>query len=468
MERGWAGRGPWLITATSGDVDWRVAADVIAAAAEVPVAVVVVGGDGPEREHFAALLEIGELSLEQARQLVVAMVRVYPVVLVGGSAGLLMPVGRDGWNLADLGAAVRAPAVVVTGPGPDAVNHTTLALGALAGQGISASVVTIGEVDETALPVTPAGRIPADHEDLAEAAEWLHPWLRAGAEPPPPADGSRGTVNGRKVVLALLAVFAVMVVVVCGLAMLGGPEITQQRITAPTTHKSGYVARMPTGPAPTVSVRRRASTDECPENQRGTTITRPDRATTTRVNAAWKRIEKWLAERAPTSSRALVGPASQPRIDNLQRQMSISFPPDLVASLRRHDGARSNGAFDLPPFFTPLSVDDILAEWRVTCGVQANAGDWGRDSPWWHRSFVPFAVDGGGGSIFTDQRPGGHGRVGEFYPEDGTSFERWPRSVAELLEKTAASLESGRPYEGRYRPTVDDEGRLDWEILRTE
>lgn len=48
--------------------------------------------------------------------------------------------------------------------------------------------------------------------------------------------------------------------------------------------------------------------------------------------------------------------------------------------------------------------------------------------------------------------------------EDGTRFERWPASVTELLEKTAQSLETGRPYEDRYRPKVVD-GVLDWEIL---
>jgi hypothetical protein len=77
---------------------------------------------------------------------------------------------------------------------------------------------------------------------------------------------------------------------------------------------------------------------------------------------------------------------------------------------------------------------------------------------------VPFAQDGSGGCLFTDQRAGGHGRVGEFYPEDGTSFERWPASFVELLEGTAKSLETGRPYAGNYRPKVGADGLLDWDI----
>lgn len=84
---------------------------------------------------------------------------------------------------------------------------------------------------------------------------------------------------------------------------------------------------------------------------------------------------------------------------------------------------------------------------------------------WWHPEFVPFAASSDGGSLLVDQRPGHHGRVGEFYPEDGVNFAEWPASVADLLEGTALSLKTGRPYDGRYRPRVDADGLLDWEII---
>jgi cell wall assembly regulator SMI1 len=179
------------------------------------------------------------------------------------------------------------------------------------------------------------------------------------------------------------------------------------------------------------------------------------------VNAAWRRIEKWLAKHAPASARSLRPPARAARIDDLQRRMSVAFPADLVASLRRHDGA---SRFTLPPFFTPESLDGILGDWKVNCGILTREGTAGTN-PWWHRSFVPFAGSADGGSLVTDQRPDGRGQVGEFYAEDGTTFERWPGSVAELLELTAASLETGQPWAGRYRPRVDGDGALDWEII---
>jgi cell wall assembly regulator SMI1 len=466
-----------MIAATSTGVDWRVAATVLAAAAEVPVAVVVVGGslaaDDPIREHLATVLELasaGELSLERARNMVVTVNWAHGLVLVGADAGLLVPAGRDGWTLADLAAALNAPAVVVTGPGPDAVNHTTLALGALAGHGIVASVVTIGEVDEESLPVTPAGRIPAElPDDLSGAAGWLDPALRA--TPPPAAEAlpqqspGRAPVSGKRLVLALLAVFAAMVLVVCGVAWFGRSSgDVEYRITQlPAPQRSVYVAP---APIPATPPRTRAAVDACPQNAGRVAVTRPDAATTARVDAAWQRIEKWLAKHASRGARALRPGAAAARIDAVQRQMSVAFPPDLVASLRRHDGVTSLSGFLLPPFYAPETVDGILGDWKVTCSVLSGQDtEWGMDNPWWHQAFVPFAMDGGGGCLFTDQRAGGHGRVGEFYPEDGTSFERWPASFVELLEGTATSLETGRPYAGNYRPQVATDGTLDWDII---
>ncbi|MER5334133.1 hypothetical protein [Micromonospora sp. NPDC002717] len=54
--------------------------------------------------------------------------------------------------------------------------------------------------------------------------------------------------------------------------------------------------------------------------------------------------------------------------------------------------------------------------------------------------------------------------MGEFYPEEGTGFDGWPASIAELLEGVARSLETGDPYMQHYRPVVNAGGRLDWTI----
>lgn len=205
-----------MIVATSTGVDWRIAAGALAAAVpEGLVAVVVVGPGDPPAGGPAGTLHLadaGQVGLERARDLIGAMARAYDLVLVSGDSGLLIPVGRDGWTLVDLAVALGAPAVVVTGSGPDAENHTALALDALTGRGIPARVVTVGEVE---LPVEPAGRIPADPPaDFAGAAAWFDR-LDVPAAPPEPPE--RPAVDGRRFVMSLVGVFAVMVLLACAM-----------------------------------------------------------------------------------------------------------------------------------------------------------------------------------------------------------------------------------------------------------
>ena len=66
-----------------------------------------------------------------------------------------------------------------------------------------------------------------------------------------------------------------------------------------------------------------------------------------------------------------------------------------------------------------------------------------------------------GGRLRVHLGVGTGGRVGDYYPDDGTRFENQPRSLTELLEAVAASLETGAPYAG-HRPIVTPDGTLDW------
>jgi cell wall assembly regulator SMI1 len=231
--------------------------------------------------------------------------------------------------------------------------------------------------------------------------------------------------------------------------------------TAVVTSLPGRGPVPPVGP-PAALPSRSPGAAACPRYAGGVDATEPDRATTERVNSAWLRIERWLSKHAPATRASLRRPAAPERVHAAQARMSVAFPPDLVASLRRHDGAdQSGGGFTLPPFHRPMSLDQIIDEWVGNCSVMPEVGVF---SDWWDRAFVPFATLGDGGCLLVDQRPGGHGRVGEFYPEDGTSFQLWPASVGELLDGVARSLETGRPYAGRYRPLTTPDGTLDWSI----
>ncbi|MFI5935383.1 DUF2786 domain-containing protein [Actinoplanes sp. NPDC051494] len=495
----WPRGGAWIIAGTSPGVDWQVAAAALAAAASVRVALVLVGpapeavraelrkrvatwvdvrdgGSSPAPAQETGAREAGpreagarEAGAREAGALVSALLTGHGLVLVASAVGFAAPVGRGGWTLTDLARGLGAPAIVVTG-GPGAVEDTTLAVTALGAHGVATAVLTVGDDEGYAdLPVPPAGRIPAvlPPDVAAVAWQWLDPMLRAGAGVPAPAHGKahRRTPGRRRMLITLAGIAVVLVLAAAGLTIVGlglSRTFIVQGIIPGSAEPVPEVTVAPRTAAPT-----RPSREACPRNAAGVTPARADAATVARVGAAWQRIEDWLAGHAPVTRRTLRAPAPAELVERTQRRMSVSFPADLVASLRRHDGATGAGAgagFTLPPFFQLIGAGEIVAEWALTCQVLGNAPDSGVER-WWDRGYVPFATFVGGGYLVVDRTTGGNGRVGEFDPEEGTRFEGWPGSLAELLEKTATALETGHPYENRYRPVVTA-GALDWEIVR--
>lgn len=553
----WPDGGAWIVSTTSTAANWALATAVLGAASTHRVAVLrIVGPDGDSAadqgfrhtDGLASQLEVraggrAPLTVDDVVGLVRSLAGQHGLVLVGATSGLLVPLGGDGWTLADLAWALSAPVVVVTGSGADSTNHTMLALDALANRELPATVVAIGAGNTfDTLPVALAGRIPDEATQrpeliATEAVRWLDPLLHTGPErrpaapdrsdvagagdsdagadnsaadnsgagddgdPDAGADGSgadgsvgpapfgsttpaadpassgtgqlrtAGTVSGRRVLLVLLGVFVALVLLLCGITVAGlGDDPVDRTEISVESRRVGPDLPMP-GPASAYAVpvtppgmprpvRPPAST-VCPQHAGSVRPTSPDRRTTARVDAAWLRIERWLAEHAPRSRESLRPPAAAKQIDALQVRMSVAFPPDLVASLRRHDGA-TPGGFRLTFLYRLMSLPEIVRGWEVSCTVLAGAPE---DDGWWHRSFVPFADAGDGGALVVDQRSGGHGRVGEFYPEEGTRFDGWPASVADLLEGVARSLESGDPYLGRFRPVVTVDGVLEWEVV---
>jgi cell wall assembly regulator SMI1 len=425
-----------------------------------------------------------------------------------------------------LAVAVGAPVVIVAEPGrPDAVNHTTLALGAVTGQGLAAAIVTVGGPSspspsssavppspspspspspgpspsssavpaspsvvvlspaaaafEAGIPVTPAGRIPdgvTEGDFAAAARSWLDPALHACAgrpksdtpQPPPQPLPPPATTSGKRVVLLLAGVFVTMSLVVCGLAFCAPTPEVHRGMRVELTARGFPPLRLPPGATPVTAPPPAPPTrpvgDVCPQNRPGTRPTRPDRATTKRVDTAWKRIETRLAKHAPTARRSLRPPATHKQIDAAQRRMSVAFPADPVASLRRHDGVTSPGT-TLPFFYDPMPIAEIPREWLMLCGVLVEVFRADDEITWWHDKLVPFASSVDSGNLFVDQRRSGGGRVGDFPNEDGVNFDGWPTSFATLLEQTATSLETGRPFAGHYRPEVTREGALDWDIV---
>ena len=93
-----------------------------------------------------------------------------------------------------------------------------------------------------------------------------------------------------RVVLLLAGVFVSMSLVVCGLAFCqtGGSLHTQATLEQVTEDRPPAVAAAERGGYVTAAPPPRPVRDVCPQHRGGVTLTAPDRATTARVNAAWK------------------------------------------------------------------------------------------------------------------------------------------------------------------------------------
>ena len=426
--------GTWIIATASPGTDWRIAAAALAEAADVRVVVIVLGSppgdDEPARllrARVDSYLQLGRSgTLDEVAAQVRALTRVHSLVLVAAADGHQAPVGVGGWTLVDLAVALHTPAVVVTGPAADPIGDTRIALDALAARGVGTSVLVQGDVDVTELPVTPVGRITTDRP------------VAPVAVPEPVLTPSRA-----RWVVRLLAVLATMLVV--------GGGLTWWRLGAGSAGSSssgvsGQGAGLPGGistPAPTGTTPSsvRVTDDLCRRGAGDVAPTEPDAATVARVDAAWERIEKWLADYAPAALVSLRPAAGATQIDDLQRQMAVTFPADLVASLRRHDGVAAGG-FTLPPAYAPEPAAQIAADWSVNCGALIDG------------ALIPFATGAAGSRLLA-----GPGRVGEFATATGIRFDGWPASVAELLERTAGSMETGSPAAA----SVDLDGELTWQ-----
>jgi cell wall assembly regulator SMI1 len=183
---------------------------------------------------------------------------------------------------------------------------------------------------------------------------------------------------------------------------------------------------------------------------------------TQRVNLVWQRIETWLAAHAPVSEAALAGPASPAQLGETQQRIGVTLPPELVASLLRHDGMGTGGGDLLPSIYRPISSADLGRQSKALCDILTR-GPNDIVGVWWHGQFVPFAVDGAGDVLFLDQRRGHGGELGESDHEGSVDFSRRPASLTELLEQTATALETGELTYGGYRAKVTPPGVLTWE-----
>jgi dethiobiotin synthetase len=99
----------------------------------------------PEPLAPAAAAQRAGMALPTRVELVASVASVdAALTLVEGAGGLVVELGAGGVTLRDVARDLAAPVLVVVSPGLGTLNHTTLTLEALAGQGIPCAGLVIG------------------------------------------------------------------------------------------------------------------------------------------------------------------------------------------------------------------------------------------------------------------------------------------------------------------------------------
>ncbi|MFE0089817.1 SMI1/KNR4 family protein [Streptomyces sp. NPDC058991] len=177
------------------------------------------------------------------------------------------------------------------------------------------------------------------------------------------------------------------------------------------------------------------------------------------VQASWTRIDAWLREHAPRTFATLRPPAGDDEIAAAQEELGVTFPPDLVASLLRHNGALEGPeAFRFSTGDRLLGVSGILGDTGFMRGIDQGLD--GETEGYWLHDYVKFgSYDVTSDGLLTDCRTGrdSFGAIGRFFDETGTSFGE-ADSLGECLAELAGKLERGQDA-----GVVTFNGRLFWE-----
>ncbi|MFE9700100.1 SMI1/KNR4 family protein [Streptomyces sp. NPDC006270] len=177
------------------------------------------------------------------------------------------------------------------------------------------------------------------------------------------------------------------------------------------------------------------------------------------VHASWTRIDAWLRKHAPRTFATLRPPAGGEEIAAAQEELGVTFPPDLVASLLRHNGALEGPeAFQFSTGDRLLGVSGILGDTGFMRGFDQGIN--GEVEGYWLHSYVKFgSYDVTSDGLLVDCRTerDSFGVIGRFFDDTGTSFGQ-ADSLGGYLAELADKLERGKDG-----GVVTFNGRLFWE-----
>lgn len=178
------------------------------------------------------------------------------------------------------------------------------------------------------------------------------------------------------------------------------------------------------------------------------------------VQDSWNRIDAWLREHAPRTFATLAAPAGQEEIAAAEKQLGVTFPPDLVASLLRHNGALDGtGAFRFSTHDRLLGVSEIVGDTNFMRDIGEDLDEEYAECYWIHDyvKFGSYGATADGLTIDCRRDQDSYGAIGRFFDETGTDFGR-ADSLGGYLAQLAHQLERGQDA-----GAVTFNGRLFWE-----
>lgn len=169
------------------------------------------------------------------------------------------------------------------------------------------------------------------------------------------------------------------------------------------------------------------------------------------ISAVWERIEAWYEAKGQTEN--LNPSATAEAIAQAEKDMGLTFPPELRESLLRHDGS-ADGGWPTGELLSLERMADERGVWMevVESGTFDASDEYddfffdGADGVflprWWNSGWIPLDTDGGGNGYFVDTTPGPHGQKGQvgFMDHETGPAPRFPSLSAYLgamLERLA-------------------------------
>src|SRR5262245_3817646 len=133
------------------------------------------------------------------------------------------------------------------------------------------------------------------------------------------------------------------------------------------------------------------------------------------MKVIWSRIEAWLRSNAPAVFDSLRPGASDEAIAETEQALGVTFPNDVRASYRIHDGADVNAFIE---GWELLSLEGIRGQWQIWKDLldggafmkYRSSSDGRTVTDWWGSAWVPLTHNGSGDHYSLDLSPGPKGQ----------------------------------------------------------